>query len=177
MVFSTFALSNFLPMKKIVWIMMAGIIITSCRQNDQKEQANVAGTNATDSAAAQNTASNTDLNPTPDSANLTRVEWLDKQEKDYGKIKEGQNLEVSFKFKNTGSRPLVISKVWAQCGCTVPETPQKPYAPGEEGVIKATFNSSGKLGMNTKEVYMQANTSPATSVMVFHVEVSPTSKN
>ena len=154
--------------------MMAGFIITSCGQNEQKAPTDVAGTNVTDSAAVQNTTSN--ANPVPDSTNLTQIEWLDKLEKDFGKIKEGQNLEVSFKFKNTGTKPLVISKVWAQCGCTVPETPQKPYAPGETGVIKAAFNSSGRVGMNTKEVYMQANTNPATSVMVFHVEVSAASK-
>jgi hypothetical protein len=83
---------------------------------------------------------------------------------------------VSFRFKNTGNKPLIISRVWAQCGCTVAETPQKPYAPGETGVIKAAFNSTGKPGLNSKEVYMSANTNPSTSTLVFRVEVKSKSK-
>jgi len=158
---------------------MTGLLITACRENDKKAGATTTGTTTADTANNQtpvNTSTETN-NPAVDSANLTELQWLDKQEKDYGKIKEGQNLEVSYKFKNTGNKPLVISRVWAQCGCTVPETPQKPYAPGEEGVIKASFNSTGKVGTNTKEVYMAANTNPATTVMIFHVEVSPAAKN
>ena len=43
----------------------------------------------------------------------------------------------------------------ASCGCTVPEKPEKPFAPGEEGVIKAKFDSHGtSIGRNKKILCM-----------------------
>ena len=88
-------------------------------------------------------------------------------------MKEGDNLNVSFRFKNTGSKPLVISNVTASCGCTVPEVPKKPYAPGKTGVIKASFNSAGKPNMQSKQVTVYANTNPAMNTLTFRVDVTP----
>ena len=91
-------------------------------------------------------------------------------------MKEGETLDVNFRFKNSGNKPLVISRVWAQCGCTVAETPQKPYGPGETGVIKASFNSTAKPGLNSKDVYLTANTNPANTTLTFRVDVKAKSK-
>ena len=171
-------------MKRILIVLAAGFTIMSCKEADKTTDSNSPASTATsqtasvskenlDSLNAISTAAN---NPSQsilpvETANLTTIKWLDGEERDFGKIKEGENLDVSFRFKNTGSKPLVISRVWAQCGCTLPETPQKPYAPGQSGVIKASFNSNGKQGTQVKEVYMSANTDPATSTLKFHVEV------
>ena len=64
-----------------------------------------------------------------DSANFTTIEWLDTTVQDLGKVKEGQVVEVSYRFKNSGKKNLVIANVSASCGCTVPEKPEKPFAP------------------------------------------------
>ena len=172
-------------MKKILFVLAAGFTIVSCNEAEKTADANnptASDSNISkDSLDKLNAISKAANNPSPqetpiDTANLTTIQWLDSANKDFGKMKEGENLDVSFRFKNTGNKPLIISRVWAQCGCTVPETPQKPYAPGETGVIKASFNSSGKPGLNAKEVYMSANTNPATNTLVFRVEVKPKSK-
>ena len=162
-------------MKKILLVLAAAITIASCNEADKKAETTstntAAATNeAASTANATNTATAPQLN-TVDPATLTKVEWLDGMDKDFGKIKEGENLEVSFRFKNVGDKPLVISNVSASCGCTVPETPKKPYAPGESGVIKASFNSSGKVGTNSKQVNVFANLDPAMTTLVFRVEV------
>jgi hypothetical protein len=109
-----------------------------------------------------------------DSANFTTVEWLDSTYKDLGKMVEGQQIEVSFRFRNTGEKNLIIADVTASCGCTVPEKPEKPFAPGEEGVIKAKFDSNGRpVGENRKEVYVTANTRPSVSQsLTFRVEIT-----
>ncbi len=79
---------------------------------------------------------------------------------------------MTFRFKNTGNKSLVIENVTAQCGCTIPEKPEKPFAPGEEGVIKAKYNGSGH-GEVRKEVYVTANTSPDKAyTLTFHVELT-----
>ena len=93
-----------------------------------------------------------------DSSTFTTIQWLDSASRDYGKIPEGQMLDVTYRFRNTGSTPLVIGRVQPSCGCTVAEQPKAPIAPGGEGVIKATFNSQGRTGVNHKTLYVSANT-------------------
>lgn len=107
-----------------------------------------------------------------DTANYTTLTWLDSTYLDMGKVKEGQVVEVSYRFKNTGTKPLVIMDVTASCGCTVPEKPDQPFAPGEEGVIKAKFDSKGRPGENRKHISVDANTTPSrTHSLDFRVEV------
>jgi len=166
-------------MKKIFLVLAAGITIASCSEADKTSEANETASTTTpvsNDAAISATATNTAATPDPnqiDTANLTTIQWLDGGEKDFGKMKEGENLDVSFRFKNTGTKPLVISNVTASCGCTVPETPKKPYAPGETGVIKASFNSAGKPGTQSKQVTVYANTNPNMTTLVFRVDVKP----
>jgi hypothetical protein len=92
-----------------------------------------------------------------DTASFTTVQWIDSV-KDYGKITEGQKLEVVFRFKNTGSKPLVIESVHPSCGCTVADPPKEPIAPGAEGAIKGSFDSNGKSGQQHKTINVMANT-------------------
>lgn len=109
-----------------------------------------------------------------DSTNFTSIQWIDSTYKDLGKIKEGQVVEVSYRFKNAGDKNLIIANVSASCGCTVPEKPEKPFAPGEEGVIKAKFDSKGRgKGETRKEVFVTANTKPENLTQLsFRVEIS-----
>src|SRR5215203_4384371 len=66
-----------------------------------------------------------------DTASYTSIEWLDSIRISLGKITEGQVVEVTWRFKNTGNKPLVIQNVTASCGCTIAEKPEQPVAPGE----------------------------------------------
>jgi len=106
-----------------------------------------------------------------DSTKFTTIQWIDST-KDYGKITEGQKLDVSFRFKNTGDKPLIIRSVRPSCGCTAAEPPKEPIAPGAEGTIKASFNSQGREGINRKDIYVEANTKGTQNHVVhFDVEV------
>lgn len=79
---------------------------------------------------------------------------------DFGTIKQGEVVEHTFQFTNTGKSPLVIESATASCGCTVPEKPEQPIAPGEQGKIKVQFNSTGKSGQQAPIVTVRANTVP-----------------
>lgn len=79
---------------------------------------------------------------------------------DFGKIMQGEIVSYSFKFKNVGKSDLIIMSAKASCGCTVPEYPQKPIRPNEEGIIKVSFNSDGRKGIQSKSVSILANTQP-----------------
>lgn len=89
----------------------------------------------------------------------------DHREHDFGKIKQGDQVECAFKVTNTGNEPLIIENAKGSCGCTVPEYPKDPIPPGESRDIKVKFNSAGKANANTKTVTITANTDPIESVL------------
>lgn len=91
--------------------------------------------------------------------NTTTVQIIDSTY-NFGNITEGEKVEFSYRFKNTGNNPLVIFEAHGSCGCTVPERPEKPIMPGETGFLKVVFNSSGKHGHNEKDINVSANTIP-----------------
>lgn len=107
-----------------------------------------------------------------DTANFTSIQWLDATNQQLGKVNEGQVVEISWRFKNTGNKPLIITNATASCGCTVAEKPEAPVAPGEESTIRAKFDSHGRVGAQNKEVYVQANTrEQAAHRLTFALEV------
>ena len=110
-------------------------------------------------AACQNQAAEKKAgDSTPiDQNTVTTIQWIDSV-LDKGSIAEGQKIEVAFRFKNSGKKPLVIRSVQPSCGCTVADFPKEPIAPGGEGVIKGTFDSKGKPGPNIKTMTVFANT-------------------
>jgi hypothetical protein len=89
-------------------------------------------------------------------------------EYNFGNVQQGDIVEHSFTFTNTGNAPLLISKATATCGCTVPEWPSEPVAVGETGVILVKFNTTGRKDVQTKYVTINANTKPeATRLKIF----------
>ena len=79
---------------------------------------------------------------------------------DFGKLKEGDEVEYDFRFTNTGEAPLLISEVKASCGCTTPDWPRGVIKAGESNVIKVVYNSKGHPGEFNKGIVVTANTYP-----------------
>ena len=75
----------------------------------------------------------------------------------FGTVKQGESVTYEYKFTNIGKEPLVISRAQGSCGCTVPEWPKEPIAPGKEGKIKVVFSSGGKSGLQHKSVTINSN--------------------
>lgn len=77
----------------------------------------------------------------------------------FGKFsKNNPIVKCSFKFKNTGTAPLVIHQAIASCGCTVPTFTKEPIKPGETGVIDVTYNGTDKFpGHFQKTVTVRSN--------------------
>ena len=84
---------------------------------------------------------------------------------DFGVITQGEKVTHEFNFVNEGKSDLVISNTYASCGCTVPEAPKEPIAPGKSGTIKVTFDSSNKTGMVTKEITLLTNCIPGKIIL------------
>lgn len=96
---------------------------------------------------------------------------FEKDSYDFGKVPEGEKVEHEFKFKNEGTGPLIINDAQASCGCTIPEYPKEPVAPGEEGVIKVIFNSEGRFGKQNKVITITSNADPSTTELYLTGEV------
>lgn len=94
----------------------------------------------------------------------------------FGTVDEGEQVERTFTFSNTGKGPLLISRAYSTCGCTVPEWPEAPIPPGEKGAIKVRFDTQGRTGQQLKPVTITANTSPATVKVYLAGEVRPAGK-
>ncbi len=90
----------------------------------------------------------------------------------FGEIKQGDVVDFTFKFKNTGKSDLFILSAKASCGCTVPSYSKEPVPPGGEGKVDVQFDSHGKSGMVSKTVSLVANTVPNTRVLTISAEIS-----
>lgn len=92
-------------------------------------------------------------------------------EHDFGTITDGDKVKHIFAFTNSGENPLVISNAKGSCGCTVPKWPREPIAPGASAEIEVAFNSSKKLGNQTKTVTITANTEPEQTFLKITAQV------
>ncbi|GEO04570.1 hypothetical protein AAE02nite_22340 [Adhaeribacter aerolatus] len=92
---------------------------------------------------------------------------------DFGKIQEGEIVKHTYKFRNTGNQPLLISEVRVTCGCTSPDWTKTSVAPGETGFVTAQFNSTGKPGQNQKVVTVVSNSVTGNTHISFIADVAP----
>lgn len=77
---------------------------------------------------------------------------------DFGTIPEhGGPVTHVFSFTNTGDANLVIIDAKADCGCTQPEYPAQPIAPGKTGKIKVTFNPRYQAVNFNKVITLRTN--------------------
>ena len=107
------------------------------------------------------------------SQKLPKITFAEKGIYDFGDITEGDTVEHSFAFTNTGEFPLVINNITASCGCTTPEWPREPVAPGAKSSIRVRFNSRGKVGQQNKTITVFANTDPSMTDLQFKALVNP----
>ena len=92
---------------------------------------------------------------------------------DFGTINEGQVVEHTYTFKNTGEAPLIIQNAQPSCGCTVPDWSKDPIPVGGTGYVKASFDSNGKPNMQNKTITVTTNAWPTTKVIRFKAMVKP----
>jgi Protein of unknown function (DUF1573) len=90
---------------------------------------------------------------------------------DFGSVVQGGTVDHTFKFKNTGTAPLIISNIGVSCGCTTPEWTKAPVAPGKTGTIVAHFNSTGKMGMQNKVLTIESNATAGSTTVALVGEV------
>ena len=140
-------------MKKIILFLFISATIFSC---DVRRKDKIADDASTQKALALKDS--------------TTVQIIDSAY-NFGKVTDGEKVEYSYRFKNTGSKPLVIVNASASCGCTVPQKPEKPIMPGEIGFIKIVFDSKGRVGSAHKTITVISNANPEFIPLILTGEV------
>ncbi len=90
---------------------------------------------------------------------------IDKEDLDYGTIKQGANGDREFVVTNTGDAPLIISNCAGSCGCTVPKCDTAPILPGKTSVVNVHYDTN-RIGPFTKTVTVTSNAANASSKLV-----------
>ena len=88
----------------------------------------------------------------------------------YGKILQGDNGTVDFKFTNTGDRDLKINKVRSSCGCTIPKKPDSLIAPGVSDLIKVNYDTE-RIGIINKTIIVNSNAANGTVILKITGEI------
>ena len=74
----------------------------------------------------------------------------------FGFVRETEMVQLIYKYENKGNAPVLISEVKVACGCTVVTYP-KMIKPGEKGVFKVNFDTTGKLDRQDRTVTIISN--------------------
>ncbi|GAA4107225.1 DUF1573 domain-containing protein [Aquimarina addita] len=164
-------------MKKGILILAGVFAMTfvSCKNEKSAEKVNEEASETvaetTTELNAQNIASGNDAKQTE-----FPVMTFAETEHDFGNINEGDVVEHTFTFTNTGKAPLVIVNAKGSCGCTVPSYSKDPIAPGAEGQMLVKFNSNGKPNSQSKQVTITANTEAGKEIIKIKAQVTPKAK-
>jgi len=101
------------------------------------------------------------------------ITW-DEKTHDFGDVIQGDRLEHTFRFTNSGTAPLIITNVEVSCGCTTPKGwTRDPLAPGEKSELTVAFNSAGKNGKQVKVVTVVSNSVGLDNKVIFSANVLP----
>lgn len=98
------------------------------------------------------------------------IEW-NFTEYNFGQIEKNKPATIEFSFKNPGMIPIVVTDVKSSCGCTVPEYPKEPIAPGSEGKIVVTYDAKVS-GYFSKTITVHTNTSQGKTLLYIKGEVN-----
>ena len=84
------------------------------------------------------------------------LHW-EKPVQDFQLMPGADDLEVDFRFKNTGPRTVRIKRMRTSCGCLTAGVKRREYAPGEAGVIEALFKIGDRVGMQAKSILVETD--------------------
>ena len=91
---------------------------------------------------------------------------------DYGIIENGKDGTKIFEFKNTGNAPLIFTRIFSSCGCTIPKKPEKPILPGQSGEIQVNYDTK-RTGIFQKAITVKSNAKTPNVILRIKGEVLP----
>ncbi|MGB1076044.1 MAG: DUF1573 domain-containing protein [Flavobacteriales bacterium] len=155
----------------------AALLITGCAEAEKKSEVTARPAGKSEKSVNAEIGQQNNLDPARQQASepagpITTMEFAE-YDHDFGTLDEGDVVTHVFTFTNTGDEPLLLGNCKGSCGCTVPQCPKEPIAPGETGEIEVKFNSKSKKNNQTKRVTIDANTDPAQTILTIRAFVNP----
>jgi hypothetical protein len=104
----------------------------------------------------------------------TTLEIIDNN-RHYYPVLRGQELNVIFTLKNTGTKPFVLNDMLITCGCIVPKKSSIRSIPaGREGKLHLIYNSNKNIGFVEHHIDIYGNLKEDEKItLVFDVNVVP----
>lgn len=93
------------------------------------------------------------ISPDPNASGMI----FDSSSYHFGKVKQGERVNLELHFTNTGKTPLIISNCVTACGCDVATAPREPIPPGGSGIVKYTLDTTSRMGMQQKTITITYN--------------------
>ncbi len=91
---------------------------------------------------------------------------------DFGKIPQGSKpVSYKFKYTNTGSDLLLISRVVKSCGCTEPTYSKEPVMPGQSAIIEVGFTATNDVGPFNKKLTIFTNGETESVILTIKGEI------
>lgn len=149
-------------------VLALGLVVACGNDSSTADSAEETSTVATNENADGEATLNNANDPAEPAGPTTSIEYTETTF-DFGEVSEGEKVRHVYAFTNTGSEPLVISNAKGSCGCTVPDWPREPIAPGATSEIIVEFDTKGKGSVEgkpqTKRVTVTANTDPVNTFL------------
>lgn len=146
--------------KGFVYIFSAALLVACGGEEDSTSTSDNTGNSIIGNTNPKD-GNNITTNSENNDSEIAAIEFFEMKH-DFGDVFYPSDNKYTFKFKNTGNVPLVIDDAKASCGCTIPNKPEEPIAPGGIGELDVIFRpKSGQVGQPvTKRITVTANTNP-----------------
>ena len=158
---------QFYKVKRQILFLIATTLFFSCNPQNQGTK-----DNGLEEVKLDGKTSNADIVRMPisadkdlDTLNIAKIVF-EEPIYNFGSVTEGSVVKHTFKFRNTGNKPLLISDIMTTCGCTVPTWNKSPIQPGGTDVVSVSFNTDGKINEQNKKITVISNTFPAQNDVV-----------
>jgi Protein of unknown function (DUF1573) len=160
--------------KLLFYTFLSAFIFISCNNNNGKKD------NGLDEVRLDGKTSNADIVRMPitadtplDTNNIAKI-TMEETDFNFGSVNEGDVVKHTFKLKNVGNQPLLITDIRTTCGCTVPTWNKSPIAANANDQVEVKFDTKGKANEQIKKITIIANTFPAETELILRgmVQVS-----
>ena len=152
-------------MSKLFFYIFLLTFFTSCNDNQKKN-------NGLEEVRLDGKTSNADIVRMPitadtplDTNNIAKI-MLEETDFNFGSVNEGDVVKHTFKLKNVGNQPLLITDIRTTCGCTVPTWNKSPIAANANDQVEVKFDTKGKANEQVKKITIIANTFPAETELI-----------
>lgn len=157
-------------MKYKILIILAVVLIFSCKSNEVKDEKDPLLTELGGENYAEYLRTPVNADGSLDSTQMPRITF-NEDIHDFGTLGQNDKREHTFTFKNTSDHNLYVMNVKTSCGCTVASYSEEKIKPGEAGEININYDPKDRSGLQEKKIIVTTNAYPNTTELTIIAEI------